>query len=143
MVLHVDGSIAAMGCGDEDVGLSDASACIVGGQSAGEDEWRAALHRPKGCRLCVRAVFGDKNCVAMQRCELGEDLGFEVATGSEEPFLKRCRRKRLSRHDQVILCPDRALLGDVAPLERDRRDVEARRQSWPHPPALESSDMRA
>jgi hypothetical protein len=65
-------------------------------------------------------MFSDENCTAVQRRKLGEDLGFEVATAFEESFLEQRRRKRLTRHNHVILCSDGTLFGDVAPLERDR-----------------------
>ena len=56
----------------------------------------------------------------------GDDVGLEWVAAREEPLQERIRRPSLAWLQRVVLGANGALLGHMAPLERDLADIEPR-----------------
>lgn len=121
MVLHIDRPEAAVVGDDEQVGLADPLAHVIRRKPSTHDHRDATFHGLFGQGLQLRTCFrGGDDHASRNLFEAFDGRPFELSALIKAPLQLRRHRKRRARPEHVVLGPNRALLGDIAPLGGNR-----------------------
>ena len=120
MPLDIDGAVAAACSGDQQVRCPHPPPGRVLRQPGGDDGGGPIRQCGVGLRRSRRAPR-----LRVQPEDLGDDLGLECDTASDEALGERVGWRRLTGQEGVVLGSHGTALGDVRPLGRDRAHVVA------------------